>query len=68
MARDQTVILAASVLGFVVLIVGSMGYMGVFTMNEVVSLVLMVVGIAAVIGSMIMLMMKERSQKSPEEE
>ena len=68
MARDQTVILAASVLGFVVLIVGSMGYMGVFAMNEVVSLVLMVVGIAAVIGSMIMLMMKERSQKGPEEE
>ena len=60
--------LAASILGFVVLIVGSMGYMGIFAMNEVVSLVLMVVGIAAVIGSMIMLMMKERSQKSPEEE
>ena len=68
MARDQMVILAASILGFVVLIVGSMGYMGIFAMNEVVSLVLMVVGIAAVIGSMIMLMMKERSQKSPEEE
>ena len=68
MARDQAVMLAASILGFVVLIVGSMGYMGIFAMNEVVSLVLMVVGIAAVIGSMIMLMMKERSQKSPEEE
>ena len=68
MARDQTVMLAASILGFVVLIVGSMGYMGIFAMNEVVSLVLMVVGIAAVIGSMIMLMMKERSQKGPEEE
>lgn len=68
MARDQMVILAASILGFVVLIVGSMGYMGIFAMNEVVSLVLMVVGIAAVIGSMIMLMMKERSQKGPEEE
>ncbi len=60
--------LAASILGFVVLIVGSMGYMDIFAMNEVVSLVLMVVGIAAVIGSMMMLMMKERSQKSPEEE
>ncbi len=68
MARDQTVMLAASILGFVVLIVGSMGYMDIFAMNEVVSLVLMVVGIAAVIGSMMMLMMKERSQKSPEEE
>ena len=68
MARDQMVMLAASILGFVVLIVGSMGYMGIFAMNEVVSLVLMVVGIAAVIGSMIMLMMKERSQKGPEEE
>lgn len=68
MARDQAVMLAASILGFVVLIVGSMGYMGIFAMNEVVSLMLMVVGIAAVIGSMIMLMMKERSQRSPEEE
>ena len=68
MARDQAVMLAASILGFVVLIVGSMGYMGIFAMNEVVSLMLMVVGIAAVIGSMIMLMMKERSQKGPEEE
>ncbi len=68
MARDQMGILAASVVGFAVLIIGSMGYMGVFGMNEIVSIVLMVVGITAVIGSMLVMMIKGRPAERQEEE
>ena len=68
MARDQMGILAASVAGFAVLIIGSMGYMGVFGMNEIVSIVLMVVGITAVIGSMLVMMIKGRPAERLEEE
>ncbi len=68
MARDQMTVLAASILGFAVLIIGSMGYMGVFGMNEIVCLVLMVVGITAVVGSMFVMMIKGRSIQRLEEE
>ena len=58
-----------SVAGFIVLIIGSMGYMGVFAMTDVISYILMTVGLIAVIGGMIVMMLMNRSVGNmPEEE
>lgn len=57
-----------SVVGFLVLIIGSMGYMGVFGMDEAVSYVLMVLGLIAVIGGMAVMMYRNGSSESDTEE
>ena len=69
MARNQMVPPMVSVTGFIVLIIGSMGYMGVFAMTDIVSYILMTVGLMAVIGGMIAMMLINRSVGNvPEEE
>ena len=69
MARNQMVPPIVSVLGFIVLIIGSMGYMGVFTMIDIVCYILMTVGLMAVIGGMAVMMYMNRSfGEVPEEE
>ena len=58
-----------SVTGFIVLIIGSMGYMGVFAMTDIVSYILMTVGLMAVVGGMLAMMLMNRSVGDvPEEE
>ncbi len=69
MAQNQMVPPMVSVAGFIVLIIGSMGYMGVFTMTDIVSYILMTVGLIAVIGGMVAMMLINRSVgNAPEEE
>ena len=68
MAQSQMVPPLVSVAGFMVLIIGSMGYMGVFGMNEAVSYVLMVLGLVAVIGGMAVMMYRNGSSGNEEEE
>ena len=69
MARNQMVPPMVSVTGFIVLIIGSMGYMGVFAMTDIVSYILMTVGLMAVIGGMLAMMLMNRSVGDvPEEE
>ena len=69
MAQNQTIALWASVVGFVLLIVGSMGYMGAIKMHEVICYVMMVAGIIGIIGAMAFMMYQNSvSLKNPEEE
>ena len=69
MAQNQMVPPMVSVAGFIVMIIGSMGYMGVFAMADVVSYILMTVGLIAVIGGMAAMMLINRSIGDvPEEE
>ena len=68
MAQNQMVPPLVSLAGFLVLIIGSMGYMGVFGMNEAVSYVLMVLGLLAVIGGMAIMMYRNSSFGSNTEE
>ena len=69
MAQNQMVPPMVSVAGFIVLIIGSMGYMGVFAMTNIVSYILMTVGLIAVVGGMIAMMLINRSVgNDPEEE
>ena len=69
MAQNQMVPPMVSVAGFIVMIIGSMGYMGVFAMADVVSYILMTVGLIAVIGGMAAMMLINRSVGDvPEEE
>ena len=69
MAQNQMVPPRVSVAGFIVMIIGSMGYMGVFAMADVVSYILMTVGLIAVIGGMAAMMLINRSIGDvPEEE
>ena len=69
MAQNQMVPPMVSVTGFIVLIIGSMGYMGVFAMPDIVSYILMTVGLIAAIGGMLAMMLMNRSvANDPEEE
>ena len=68
MARNQMVPPMVSVTGFIVLIIGSMGYMGVFAMIDIVSYILMTVGLVAVIGGMLAMMIINRSVGNAHEE
>ena len=69
MAQNQMVPPMVSVTGFIALILGSMGYMGVFAMTDVISYILMTVGLIAVIGGMAAMMLINRSVGDvPEEE
>ena len=55
MAQDRLVPPTISVLGFAVLIIGSMGYMGVYAVNDAVSYTMMIIGIMAVIIGMLLM-------------
>ena len=69
MAQNQMVPPMVSVTGFIVLILGSVGYMGVFAMTDIVSYILMTVGLIAVVGGMVAMMLINRSVGDvPEEE
>ncbi len=69
MAQNQMMPPMVSVAGFIVLIIGSLGYMGVFAMTDIVSYILMTVGLIAVIGGMAAMMLMNRSVgDAPEEE
>ena len=68
MAQNLMVPPIVSVAGFIVLIVGSMGYMGVFAMTDIVSYILMTVGLMAVIGGMLAMMIMNRSVGNIHEE
>ena len=69
MALNPMVPPVIAVTGFLVLIIGSMGYMGVFTMVTILCYVLMTVGLLAVIGGMVLMMYNRGSRvTAPEEE
>ena len=69
MAQNRMVLPVATVTGFILLIIGSMGYMGVFAIGEIISNILMVVGLLTVIIGMAMMMYQNRSAElAPEEE
>ena len=69
MALSPVVPPAIAVAGFLVLIIGSMGYMGVFPMATVPCYILMIVGLLAVICGMALMMYRGGScEASPEEE
>ena len=56
MALNPTVPPAIAVVGFLVLIFGSMGYMGVFTMVDVLCYALMVIGLLMTVAGMALMM------------
>ena len=68
MAQNQMVLPVATVTGFILLIVGSMGYMGVFAMSEVISNILMVIGLIVVIAGMALMMYQNRIAANTQEE
>ena len=69
MALSPMVPPAIAVAGFLVLIIGSMGYMGVFTMATILCYVLMTAGLLVVIGGMVLMMYCSGSRgTTPEEE
>ena len=68
MAQNQMVAPAASVVGFIVLIIGSMGYMGVFAASDVLCYVLMVAGLLLVVGGLAFMMYQNRRFVNTSEE
>ena len=56
MALNPTVPPAIAVAGFLVLIFGSMGYMGVFTMVDILCYILMVIGLLMTVAGMALMM------------
>ena len=69
MAQNRMVLPVVTVTGFIVLIIGSLGYMGVFAISEVISNVLMVAGLLAVIIGMAMMMYQNKTAgRAPEED
>ena len=61
MAQNRMVLPVATVTGFILLIIGSLGYMGVFAIGGIISDVLMVVGLLTIIIGMAMMMYQNRS-------
>ena len=53
MPRDLKFAMLVSVIGFILLIIGSLGYMKVYSLDQTICYVLMGIGIAGVIGSLI---------------
>ena len=69
MLKNQAIGTTVAVAGFVILIVGSIGYMGVVALGEALSCVLMGIGIVAVIGALIALTVMMRTKETaPKEE
>lgn len=63
MSAKQLSGLVVSVLGFIILIVGSLGYMDVFALGETLSCVLMGVGIIMVISALAFISLMGRKQE-----
>ena len=61
MAQNRMVLPVATVTGFIVLIIGSLGYMGVFEIGEVISNILMVIGLLVVIAGLAVMVYFNRS-------
>ena len=68
MAQNRMVLPVATVMGFILLIIGSLGYMGAFAIGEVVSNILMVIGLLVVIAGMALMMYLNRSAGLTQEE
>ena len=69
MSDRQAIAVMVSVIGFIVLIAGSLGYMGVYSVSEWFSYILMGIGIAAVIGAMLVMTFFSNAEgAAPEEE
>ena len=69
MSLNHKVGFILALLGFVILLLGSWGYMGVYNLSVTVSYVLMVVGIVVVIASMVvMYLMKDADEHVVKEE
>ncbi len=68
MAQNRMVLPVATVTGFILLIVGSMGYMGAIAIGDVFSNILMVIGLLVVIAGMALMMYQNRTAAVPEEE
>ncbi len=68
MAQNRMVLPVATVTGFILLIIGSLGYMGTFAIGEVVSNILMVIGLLVVIAGMALMMYQNRSAGVTQEE
>ncbi len=68
MAQNRMVLPVATVTGFILLIIGSLGYMGTFAIGEVVSNILMVIGLLVVIAGMALMMYLNRSAGLTQEE
>lgn len=64
MPKNLSIGAIVAVIGFIVLLIGSLGYMGVFALDEIPSGILMGIGIVAVIGSMIAMMLMMRKEES----
>ena len=58
----------ATVTGFILLIVGSMGYMGTIAIGDILSNILMVIGLLVVIAGMALMMYLNRSAGLTQEE
>ena len=68
MAQNRMVLPVATVTGFILLIIGSLGYMGTFAIGEVVSNILMVIGLLVVIAGMALMMYQNRIAGNTQEE
>jgi len=69
MSPNHKVGFILALLGFIILLLGSWGYMGVYNLSVTVSYVLMVVGITMVIASMVvMYLMKDADEHVAKEE
>lgn len=63
MSPNQKVSLILALSGFVILLLGSWGYMGVYSLSEVVSYILMIVGVLMIIASMaVIYLLKEDAE------
>lgn len=69
MSTDHRKVLVISIVGFLILIAGSLGYMGVYSLDSTISYILMGIGIVAVVAGMaVMCLTKDTANKTPEEE
>lgn len=68
MAQNRMVLPVATVTGFILLIVGSMGYMGAIAIGDVFSNILMVIGLLVVIAGMALMMYQNRIAANTQEE
>ena len=68
MAQNRMVLPVATVTGFILLIVGSMGYMGTIAIGDILSNTLMVIGLLVVIAGMALMMYQNRTAGNTQEE
>ena len=68
MISERSALVAAAVLGFVILIAGSLGFMDAYPLNGVLSEVMMVVGLLMIIGALVVIAVKGYGPEVREEE